>query len=112
MIKRDCFWYYCEHDMGASIDGCSLSKDLYDCPCSDDCVNYISRSEAKKQIKYRIPKKVTHEATIYKCCTCPSCGNVVSSFEKWGDGYVMITVKFCKFCGQMLDWSDEIHGGR
>lgn len=63
--------------------------------------------DIEKEIQYRIPKKVEHKATIYKCCTCPSCGNVVSETTKIKDKKYLIMVDFCKFCGQRLDWSDE-----
>ena len=36
-----------------------------------------------KALEKQLPKIVTHEATLYKCCTCPTCKNVVDKFEKW-----------------------------
>ena len=60
----------------------------------------------ERRIGRLFPKKVTHEATLYRDCTCPNCGNVVSSFEKWGEQTVRITVDYCKFCGQALDWEE------
>ncbi len=60
-----------------------------------------------KALEKQIPKKVTHEATLYKCCTCPHCKNVVDKFEKWGESTVRITFDYCHFCGQALDWEDE-----
>lgn len=53
------------------------------------------------------PKKVTHESTLYRDCTCPNCGNVVSKYETWGDDIVRITSQYCIYCGQALDWSDD-----
>ena len=50
---------------------------------------------------------VTHEATLYKCCTCPNCKNVVDKFEKWGENTVRITYNYCHFCGQALDWGED-----
>lgn len=61
---------------------------------------------ACKSMEKQIPKKVTHEATLYKCCTCPTCKNVVDKFEKWGESTVRITCEYCHFCGQALDWSE------
>lgn len=107
MVRRDCYWYHCEHDMGASIDCCTAEKRLGECPCSDDCTNYISQNEVASALRHRIPTKVTHEATIYKCCTCPSCGNVVDSFEHFNGKRVRIMTLYCVYCGQALDWSDE-----
>ena len=51
IIRSDCYWYHCEHDMGMRIDFCSLTKG-YECPCSD-CKDYISREEVTKLIKDR-----------------------------------------------------------
>lgn len=51
------------------------------------------------------PTKVEHRATLYRCGTCPSCGNVVSEHERWGESIVRIETEYCKFCGQHLDWS-------
>lgn len=58
--------------------------------------------------EYRTPKKVTHEATLYRCCTCPTCKNVVDEFERFGDAEkpVMIASSYCRYCGQALDWSE------
>ena len=63
--------------------------------------------DVERELQYRIPKKVTHNATLYSCCTCPSCGNVVDETEKWGDRAVRIMHKYCVYCGQALDWTDE-----
>lgn len=61
--------------------------------------------KAADQLKYRIKKPVEHEATLYRCGTCPSCRNVVSNYESWGEKLVRIEVEYCKFCGQHLDWN-------
>jgi hypothetical protein len=58
-------------------------------------------------LEKQMPKAITHEATLYKCCTCPNCKNVVDKFEKWGENTVRITYNYCHFCGQKLDWSDH-----
>ena len=44
MIRRDCVHYHCEHDMGASIDCCTL-RGLGNCPCSNDCNDYANKNE-------------------------------------------------------------------
>lgn len=62
--------------------------------------------DALKALEKQIPKKVTHEATLLRCCTCPTCKNVVDKFEKWGESTVRITYNHCQICGQALDWSD------
>ena len=69
---------------------------------SKDCYKTIV-----KALKKQTPTMITHEATLYRDCTCPSCGNVVSKFEKWGDDLVMITQSFCSICGQALKWGED-----
>jgi hypothetical protein len=58
---------------------------------------------AQRAILKTIPRKVTHEATLHRLCTCPCCKNVVE--EQIGGQRIMIM--YCHFCGQKLDWSDE-----
>jgi len=43
-IRTDCIHYHCEHDMGASIDCCTL-RGLGDCPCSNNCNDYANKDE-------------------------------------------------------------------
>ncbi len=103
IIKRDCYWYHCEHDMGASIDYCTLCDNLWECPCSEDCKNYISNKKVTRQLKYRVPTKVTHEATVYKCCTCPSCGNVVDQLDEFFGKKFLIMNDYCPYCGAKME---------
>lgn len=65
------------------------------------------RDIAISALERQIPTRVTHEATLYKCCTCPNCKNVLDRFEKWGESTVRITVAYCVFCGQAIDWNEE-----
>lgn len=58
-------------------------------------------------VKKTIPQKVTHEATLYERCTCPNCKSRVDEFVDFLGDKVRIPVKYCKFCGQALDWSEE-----
>jgi len=37
----------------------------------------------EQELRYRTPQKVEHEATLKRCCTCPSCGNVLDQFEQF-----------------------------
>ncbi len=60
-----------------------------------------------KAVCKQTPTKVTHEASLYKCCTCPDCKNVVDEFKQWGDREVRIQAPFCRYCGQALDWTEE-----
>ena len=87
----------------------------YDTECYHDklCNSAISDmvdllKEKQDAVGFREPKKVEHKATLYKSCTCPSCGNVVDHFENWGEQKVRIFEEYCKFCGQHLDWSEEL----
>ena len=58
-------------------------------------------------LERQTPKKVTHEATLPHCSTCPTCNTVVDRFEKWGESTVRITYNHCQICGQALDWEEE-----
>ena len=70
---------------------------------SDDMHNAIEALEKQ------IPKKITHEATLQRCATCPTCKNVLDEFIEFIPGQPKIRVTFthCHFCGQALDWSDN-----
>ena len=61
----------------------------------------------KEALEKQIPKKVTHEATLYRCCTCPTCKNVIDEFTDFTGKKYRVTVQYCKFCRQALDWSDS-----
>ena len=60
----------------------------------------------KEAVERQIPKKITHEATLQRCATCPTCKNVLDEFIDFTGKRVRVTVQHCKFCGQALDWSD------
>ena len=62
--------------------------------------------ECQEARERQTARKITHESTIYKCCTCPNCKNVVDEFETIGDAKMRVTFNYCHFCGQKLDWSD------
>jgi hypothetical protein len=55
-------------------------------------------------LEKQISKKITHEATLHKCCTCPNCKNVIDRFEQFGESKVRIKYNYCHFCGQKLNW--------
>ena len=70
-------------------------------------INYAAAFEvAIEALEKQIPKKVTHEATLLRSCTCPNCKNVVDKFTEFGDSTVRITYDYCQICGQALDWSE------
>lgn len=88
------------HDVaGHCADGCKWEEAVW-----ERLAQYEETCLTPQQLKKLIPAKVEHGATIYQCGTCPSCRNVVNEFEKWGEQSVHITVPYCKFCGQALDW--------
>ena len=68
----------------------------------------LNETMVANALRKQIPTKVTHEATLYKCCTCPNCKNVVDEFETLGENKVRILYSYCHFCGQSLDWDEEI----
>lgn len=59
-----------------------------------------------RTLEKRVPKKITHEATLYRCCTCPSCKNVVDEFIEFRGKRTLVQVSNCKYCGQALLWED------
>lgn len=69
----------------------------------------IAFKTAVKALEKQIPKKITHEATLQRCATCPTCKNVLDEFIEFIPGQPKIRVTFahCHFCGQALDWSDN-----
>ena len=64
---------------------------------------------AIEALEKQIPKKITHEATLQRCATCPTCKNVLDEFIEFIPGQPKIRVTFahCYFCGQALDWSEN-----
>lgn len=62
---------------------------------------------ATAAIQKRTPTMVTHEASLHRCCTCPSCKNVVDKFEEFVPGQkIRVRSNWCCFCGQALKWED------
>lgn len=65
------------------------------------------QAELDKLREKDTPKPCEHKATLYKCLTCPSCGNVVSKHEMWGVTEVRILPDYCQFCGQRIELPKE-----
>ena len=63
-IRTDCIHYHCEHDMGASIDCCTL-KGLGNCPCTKDCPDYADKAEV-----YRLGLEALKQPKIIDCNGC------------------------------------------
>ena len=70
---------------------------------SDDMHNAIVALEKQ------IPKKITHEATLQRCATCPTCKNVLDEFIEFIPGQPKIRVTFahCYYFFLVLDWSEN-----
>lgn len=95
---------------------CRRCKDKA-CKYGIDCLQKIDIAVYEELLRYRTigtveefrklkekdtPKKITHESTLYRCYTCPSCKNVIDEFTVFGDSKVRVIPKRCKFCGQRL----------
>lgn len=62
---------------------------------------------ARRSLEHGIPAMVTHEASIYACCTCPSCKNVIDEFTEFVPGQkIRVQHNWCRFCGQALKWEE------
>jgi len=59
---------------------------------------------AIKALKYRLPEKITHEATLAVCPTCPRCKNVVGEKVKLFGKITIAIPNYCHFCGQRIKW--------
>lgn len=93
---------YCGDNTAKIPNGCAdkLFKDVRE---------YIKQLEADNaRLREKdTPKPCEHKAALYKCLTCPSCSNVVSQHEMWGETEVRILPKYCKFCGQRIELPKE-----
>ena len=69
----------------------------------------IAFKTAIEALEKQIPKKITHEATLQRCATCPTCKNVLDEFIEFIPGQPKIRATFahCHFCGKALDWSEN-----
>lgn len=69
----------------------------------------VAFETAISALEKQTPKKPTHEATLYRCLTCPDCKNVIDEFAEFVPGQPKIRIEMpnCKYCGQALDWSDS-----
>jgi hypothetical protein len=75
----------------------------------EGALNLIKRQQAeierlRNQLKLLKAKKPTHEASLYRSFTCPSCKNVVDESTTLNGKKCRILVDHCKYCGQKLDW--------
>ena len=67
----------------------------------------LAKQMGANALRKQIPTKVTHEATLYRCCTCPNCKNVVDEFIDFQGKKTRVTPSYCKYCGQALDWGEN-----
>ena len=49
-VREDCFWYRPWDDMGARFDQCEL-KEITECPCTENCIDFITKKEADELIR-------------------------------------------------------------
>lgn len=66
--------------------------------CNDDCLQCNSMEMAIGALEKQIPKKPIEDGYYNKPCVCPYCGQDLDYIE---------CAKYCKNCGQALDWSDK-----
>lgn len=81
----------------AGLKGAKARKEAVDEACIVAC----------EALNKGIEKKVTHEASLPKCCTCPNCKNALDQFDEFFGQKVRIKPDYCYFCGQKLDWDSE-----
>lgn len=104
-LKRNCYFYHEEQDMGASIPTCNYYFKLEYCPC-ENCEKHADKSEVYRLVKYyadarvEMKKKDLVFSMVRKICkhhaiSCDMSGkvkwieachhpNVVSSGDSWG----------------------------
>lgn len=75
--------------------------------CTDTQMDYVEEIEmAISALEKQEGKKPTHEASLYRCLTCPNCKNVIDHFEEFVPGQkTRILYQHCHFCGQRIDWN-------
>ena len=106
MIRRDCIHYHCEHDMGASIDCCTL-RGLGNCPCSNDCNDYANKNKIYLLGLDVFRKRKEASAQPEPCDVCENLeeGDTLYSRSELdgGIGYDYIRdIQFCPKCGRRL----------
>ena len=86
---------------GFQIDNAMLSGSGYNAT--------IERNRlAITALRRMIPTPPTHEATILRCNTCPSCRNVLDRTEEFVPGQkTFVREPACRFCGQLIDWGER-----
>lgn len=57
--RKDCYFYHESQDMHAYVPNCCFDKNYaYGfCPCSENCENYISKSEVSKLVRDAVHRK-------------------------------------------------------
>ena len=87
----------------------NLKDILSECTESGEAVCYITDVDAPalemaiKALEKQIPKKPIENDTYGEYYKCPICNKYI--VDNFGCGY-----KFCRECGQAIDWSDEEYG--
>lgn len=67
---------------------------------------------AIRALERMTPTPPTHEATLYRCNTCPRCNNVIDRYEEFFPGQrIRVHEPACRYCGQLIDWSTNHEEG-
>ena len=56
-LREDCFFYCEDIDMGAYVPNCGKAKYYGECPCSENCENYISRKEVRNLVEKELKRR-------------------------------------------------------
>lgn len=62
-LKRNCYFYYEEPDMGASIPTCNYYFKLGYCPC-ENCEKYVNESKVRTLVRYYAENRVVMEEIL------------------------------------------------
>ena len=103
-IRTDCIHYHCEHDMGASIDCCTL-KGLGNCPCTKDCPDYVDKAEVyrlglemSKHLEQKmqwIPCSETVDIPDHEVLACDKYGEEILGYLEYADEQWMCASEAC-----------------
>lgn len=84
---------------------CTLRIQCKECKRNYECSFYLASKKLQELVDKATPKKVLntelhHIDAILKRTKCPQCSNYTYGFR-------YSVIKFCRHCGQALDWSNE-----
>lgn len=56
-LKKDCYFYYEDNDMGAKVPNCKKEIDYGSCPCSANCKHYITNKEVMELVNKKLSER-------------------------------------------------------